>query len=184
MVAVNVAQLLKAPTGSVRDFDFDEPPPPAFAPDLVLGGPLRGHVRLMRTSAGILVSCDYHAEARAECARCLGEARVRLYGRVEDEAQPSVDLRTGEWIPDAVGEERLRVDERNVLDLDDLIRQDALLGVPLQPLCDAACRGLCPSCGQNRNLVACACPPDEVGTLTGPLGEALARELQRKTREG
>src|SRR5438270_1130638 len=118
MVAVNVAQLLKAPTGSVRDFDFDELPPPAFAPDLVLSRPLRGHVRLMRTSAGILVCCDYHTEARVECARCLGEARVRLRGRVEDEALPSLDPRTGEWIPDAAGEERLRIDERNVLDLD------------------------------------------------------------------
>jgi uncharacterized protein len=29
--------------------------------------------------------------------------------------------------------------------------------VPYQPLCDAACRGLCPVCGANRNEVDCDC---------------------------
>ena len=29
-----------------------------------------------------------------------------------------------------------------------------VLAIPINPLCDEACRGLCPVCGGNRNLVA------------------------------
>ena len=38
---------------------------------------------------------------------------------------------------------------------DPLCRDELVLAVPLNPLCDDGCRGLCPLCGNNRNLVPC-----------------------------
>ena len=183
MVAINVAQLLKTPTGETRTFDFDEPGE-AFASDVALMGPLTGHVRLMRTARGILVSANYAARARVECARCLTDMETDVRGHFEEEALPSVNIRTGEWIPEVEGDQdKVRIDDHNVLDLDDLIRQDVLVSVPLRPLCDAACRGLCERCGNNRNSGACTCPADEETEPARPLGrlgEALERELQRR----
>jgi uncharacterized protein len=37
------------------------------------------------------------------------------------------------------------------------IRQTLLLAVPTQPYCRPDCRGLCPSCGANRNEKECGC---------------------------
>ena len=41
------------------------------------------------------------------------------------------------------------------LDLSSELRDELVLAVPLNPLCDDGCRGLCPLCGNNRNLVPC-----------------------------
>jgi uncharacterized protein len=44
-----------------------------------------------------------------------------------------------------------------VIDLRVLIRQSAILNAPLNVLCREDCKGLCPSCGKNRNLISCDC---------------------------
>ena len=44
------------------------------------------------------------------------------------------------------------------LDLEPLARDAVLLELPLAPLCAEDCRGLCPTCGANRNTEPCACP--------------------------
>jgi uncharacterized protein len=41
--------------------------------------------------------------------------------------------------------------------LDDVIREQILLTVPLKLTCREDCKGLCPHCGKNRNLESCSC---------------------------
>ena len=41
----------------------------------------------------------------------------------------------------------------------DLLREQFLLALPMKPLCEEACRGLCPDCGANLNRAACDCAP-------------------------
>ena len=43
------------------------------------------------------------------------------------------------------------------IDLSPFIREQVLLALPMCPLCEASCRGLCPSCGINLNDEACVC---------------------------
>ncbi|MCX7827246.1 MAG: DUF177 domain-containing protein, partial [Verrucomicrobiae bacterium] len=42
-------------------------------------------------------------------------------------------------------------------DLTENMREDILLALPQNPLCQPGCRGLCPSCGQDLNESTCAC---------------------------
>ncbi len=47
--------------------------------------------------------------------------------------------------------------------LEDVLREQILLAVPLKVVCREDCKGLCPQCGQNLNQGACSCeskPPD------------------------
>jgi uncharacterized protein len=43
------------------------------------------------------------------------------------------------------------------IDLGQLMREQFYLALPMKPLCDAACRGLCPVCGTNLNDTTCTC---------------------------
>lgn len=43
------------------------------------------------------------------------------------------------------------------IDLGQLIEEQIYLGLPMKPLCQEACRGLCPQCGTNLNVEACSC---------------------------
>jgi uncharacterized protein len=59
-------------------------------------------------------------------------------------------------------EEDVKLVENNQLDVDEIIRQDLLIVLPLQPLCSPECQGLCPTCGENLNVRKCQCPPADV----------------------
>ena len=41
--------------------------------------------------------------------------------------------------------------------LDEVVREQILLAVPLKVTCREDCKGLCPQCGKNRNLEECSC---------------------------
>src|SRR6266571_4377901 len=45
----------------------------------------------------------------------------------------------------------------DLLDLKRVVETETTLALPMKPLCREECRGLCPVCGGNRNLVPCAC---------------------------
>jgi uncharacterized protein len=44
-----------------------------------------------------------------------------------------------------------------VIDLDDILRQQLHLSLPVKRLCGDRCRGICPQCGANRNVESCSC---------------------------
>lgn len=43
------------------------------------------------------------------------------------------------------------------IDLGQLVREQFYLALPMKPLCQEACRGLCPHCGTNLNTGSCGC---------------------------
>jgi uncharacterized protein len=47
--------------------------------------------------------------------------------------------------------------EDQSLDLGEMVREQLNLALPMRPLCQDACKGLCPQCGTNRNHATCAC---------------------------
>jgi uncharacterized protein len=63
--------------------------------------------------------------------------------------------------------------------LEDVLREQVLLSLPVRTLCKPDCKGLCQRCGANRNTQACTC---EEG-LNDPRWEALSGlRSQIKTR--
>jgi uncharacterized protein len=158
MIGINVAQLLLAVQGTVRRYTFDEKLA-GIGPD---GAParVRGEVALLRTGHGILADGTFETTVPAECSRCLEDTTVTVTGRFQEEFIPTVDVRTGAVLPADPQTEAFPIDENHVIDLGEPVRQHALMAMPLQPLCSADCRGLCPTCGHNRNQGACACEPD------------------------
>jgi len=49
--------------------------------------------------------------------------------------------------------------ENEEIDLGQLMREQFYLSVPMKPLCQEGCRGLCPACGTNLNRGTCDCKP-------------------------
>jgi uncharacterized protein len=163
MVSVNVAQLLQEAPGSVREFEFSDSLASA-AHDVPLRGAVTGRARLTRTNDGILVHVEHVAPVLLECSRCLNEVHGRVRGALDDEFLPSVDLRTGVPLAGPSGEEdQPRIDEHHEIDLDEVLRQNILTNLPLQPLCEATCPGLCAQCGErlDRTHTAHAETPQE-----------------------
>ncbi|MBI4247607.1 MAG: DUF177 domain-containing protein [Candidatus Rokubacteria bacterium] len=121
----------------------------------------RLHLHLAREGDDVLVTGEITAAVPLTCGRCLEEFRVGV--------RAAVDTR---YVPRPAGAEarELGVDDLDLdfydhdeLNLDALVETETTLALPMKPLCRDDCRGLCPACGGNRNVVQCACdrrPPD------------------------
>jgi uncharacterized protein len=65
--------------------------------------------------------------------------------------------------------------DNDELDVDALVEAETTLAIPMKPLCRDECRGLCPVCGGNRNLVQCACQERAPDPRLAALRELAAR---------
>ncbi len=138
-----------------------------FGADVHQRGPLRtqGRAELIQEQLGrrqrlddIHVAGDLSTQLELLCARCL-ESVVRDVSR-------SFDLLYRPQGSDA-GHEELSVTDAEAeigyytgdgVLLEDVLREQVLLAVPIKTVCSEECKGLCPHCGQNLNQGACACP--------------------------
>ena len=155
MVEINVAQFLKSPIGTTRTYEIDEPVNIGDENPLV-----RGAVTFLRTNRGILVKGRLKTSVPLTCSRCLSQFAQPLTLDIEEEFFPTIDILTGAAASPPDDEpEAFTIDQNNVLDLSEAIRQYVLLTTPMKPLCREDCQGLCPACGTNLNANTCNCPP-------------------------
>jgi uncharacterized protein len=63
--------------------------------------------------------------------------------------------------------------------LRDLAVEQVQLSIPMKPLCDEKCLGLCPACGANRNRESCKCETSVVDDRWGAL-QGIREELTKK----
>jgi uncharacterized protein len=172
-IKINVAQLLKAPTGAVRRRDVSEDIT-GLDDELEIKSPLTGRLKMIRSSDSILVTASLQTVVELECCRCLEPCTTPLNLEIEEEFYPSVDVHTGAQLPVTQAEEEATIiDEQHVLDLTEVIRQAIFLGLPMHPLCAQNCAGLCAQCGQNLKEGACQCAADEVDPRLEVLKELL-----------
>jgi len=97
------------------------------------------------------------ARVEMECARCLEPANVELTGDLEIIAHLGDAHASGRNRQIDVDEQSVTLPHTEELELDEFIRQALASEVPLKPLCDEDCAGLCPTCGANRNNTPCKC---------------------------
>lgn len=178
MIGFNVAQLLKAPTGTIRRVEVDELDED-LQPDLHLVSATKGSLRLMRTSAGILVTGKLTHRVEAACSRCLESFERDQAIELNDEFVPVVDVNTGLSAPEPADAEAFRLTPDHLLDLTEAIRQYAILESPLSPLCDENCKGLCSSCGANLNIGPCGCQSTAEDTPKSAFGALLAERMRQ-----
>jgi uncharacterized protein len=107
------------------------------------GAPVELELRLEAVVEGVLVTGDAFATLEGDCVRCLEP--------VTDE----VDVHFQELFlyarPDDDEDEDLLVVQDDMVDLEPVLRDAIVLGLPFQPLCRDDCRGLCTECGANLN---------------------------------
>ena len=98
---------------------------------------------------GLLATGTVEGAWEGPCRRCLRPVQGALRSDVQElfESNP----REGE---------SYRLDHDRV-DLEPLAREAMVLALPLAPLCQEDCLGLCPTCGADLNDGACDCPTAE-----------------------
>lgn len=138
--------------GAMRKHERTAPAPENFGNDVIAvpeGAPLELSLRLESVIEGVLVTGTATAEARGECVRCLEPFTEEV----------DVEFQELYYYPEAVerfggvsdseedeDEEASRL-EGDLFDLEPVLRDAVVLALPLQPLDQDDCLGLCSECG-------------------------------------
>jgi uncharacterized protein len=99
----------------------------------------------------------YSVEMGFQCDRCLVAARLPVEGSFDLFYRPMSMIARSEEVEIETSETEIGFYEDGGLELGDILREQVVLTLPMQRVCSAACKGICPVCGQNRNEAACAC---------------------------
>lgn len=111
-----------------------------------------GAAQIGRTPQGLLVTGKFSGATMLECVRCLKAfTRPLVWDMTELYA----------FNEKSVSDSGLIVPEDAQIDLELLLREYALLEIPINPICKPDCKGLCPVCGQDLNTRDCGHRPQE-----------------------
>jgi uncharacterized protein len=117
---------------------------------------------MIRTDFAVFVDCSVDTNVVCICSRCLESYQQELSFSFQEEFLPVVDVNTGTAVRmDDDRDSVFTIDQNHILDLMGAIRQYTVMNLPMKPLCDANCSGICPSCGIIR-LLGHACDSDEL----------------------
>ena len=104
------------------------------------------------------------------CSRCLEPFSLPIDSALDLRYLP-VEAAEGGESDREVSEEDLDAavyrDDR--IDVNELLREQFYLALPMKPLCREDCAGLCPQCGTNRNTGTCTCTPQWGDPRLAPL---------------
>jgi uncharacterized protein len=131
-------------------------------------GPAHVEAHLEKVERRVRVEASATAELQAACGRCLAPVKVdvpvefelTLVPADEYEDAPGAEKDAnqgatgGSFDAEAAEEDTYR---GKVVDLDPIVREQLVLALPHYPVCDDACKGLCPACGTNLNDRECGC---------------------------
>ncbi|RLB15760.1 MAG: hypothetical protein DRG63_06355 [Deltaproteobacteria bacterium] len=123
-----------------------------------LDKPLEVRITIERIGSRFAVNGSLNTGLLLQCDRCLDifhqdltcEFQVYLES-VPDDWEPDEEV---ELLEEEMGVDLIRGEE---VELEDIIREQIYLSLPMKILCKEDCQGLCPVCGANRNRQPCCC---------------------------
>jgi len=143
MMQINVSQQLRSPIGTIRNYELDG------IVDIVGNGDskVQGKVKLTKTKDGILAQANLEAEVDLTCSRCLEPFSYHLSLSFEEEYFPTMDIVSGVMLSSPEDPSAFIIDDHNILDLSEAVRQYGILAIPMKPLCRKECKGIDVSSG-------------------------------------
>jgi uncharacterized protein len=114
-------------------------------------------------------------ELELPCSRCLEPFRFPVDASFEQRFLPASEMIGGherEMQDEDIDISYYRDDR---IDLNELLREQFYLALPMKPLCRDDCKGLCAQCGTNLNTGACSCAAGWEDPRLAPL-KGLMRE--------
>jgi len=122
-----------------------------------LEGPLKVEINISKAGSKYVLDGRLSGKLILRCDRCLEyygsllESDFRLFLAIRSSAagQSEIELLEDDMATDFIS--------GSEIDLEDIVRAQVYLSLPMQCLCSENCKGLCPVCGVNLNLEECGC---------------------------
>lgn len=115
-------------------------------------------------------------ELELPCSRCLEPYRLPVNAAFDQRVLPASEMtaeQEREVQEDDFETSYYRDDQ---IDLNELLREQFYLALPMKPLCREDCKGLCAQCGTNLNTGTCTCAAEWEDPRLAPLKGLIKRD--------
>lgn len=143
--------------GEMKEYQLDIDAPFRVGVPLIAvneGDLIEIDVRCESVTEGILVTADIYAVALGECIRCLDQVELHVDRKIQElyRYEPTDDRgkksRKKSEAEDDLDEDEVLFVEGEQVNLEIPVLDAIVLALPVNPLCDEDCLGLCPDCGE------------------------------------
>lgn len=138
--------------------------------------PLAVRGRLYRDGREIRLKGHIDTRAEVDCDRCLKAIAVPVEADFDVRYVSAADYEAAHRAELQEEDLAFSVFHDEVIDVDELVREQVFLALPTRALCGEECKGLCPVCGTDLNVQTCECETKEVD----PRWDALKNLVNRK----
>lgn len=125
---VDVSDILMEGEGAQADYKVEGETPELEG--IKLAAPISGEIRVIGTKEGVVAAGKLQTDVELECNRCLRAFNHSLEFPLEAE------------FSDHPREDEFLIDKHGKIVLDEPIRQEIEIRLPLQQLCEADCSGI------------------------------------------
>lgn len=171
----------------IRKLEFRE----EYAPDAIdLGGDTR-QIAPLRTQGRAEVVHEHHGgkeivsdirlvgnlstRLEVNCARCLDPVTHEIASEFDLLYRPLGSDRRADDVSISEAETEIGYYDGEGLLLEDVLREQVLLALPLKSVCSEECKGMCPHCGRKQTEGACNCQQE----IKDPRWDAL-NEIKKR----
>ena len=116
------------------------------------------------------------ARAEVDCDRCLKTVAFPLETEFDVSYIPAEQYGSEDAAELQEEDLGLSVFDGETIDVDELVREQVLLAMPARALCNEECKGLCPTCGADRNTETCDCHEGEIDPRWAGLKAVMPEE--------
>lgn len=171
---INVSDIIEEPgtsvsfseTGIVEPFGNN-------AEDIALRTPFRVEGVATSTGEGVYVQANVKGSVGLICSRCLAGFDMELQFDCEGRFVENPE----DILPNNEDDIEAFALNGEFCVLDEMIQHELLLNIPMKPLCNSKCQGLCEVCGANLNEAPCECLKHDSETTL--FGQKLLEALER-----
>ena len=130
--------------------------------DLHLLEPVSVAGRIRRRDREVELHGKLATKVAIPCGRCLKSVELPIEVEFSERFAPAVAWKDEEQHELQPEDLDLSVFDGAGIELDDLVREEIILTMPGQALCQEQCQGLCPDCGTDLNLNSCECATKQI----------------------
>jgi uncharacterized protein len=135
----------------VREFDIDHID--FRNKEIEIQGPLKVNLEVLKAEKSFVLTGDLKGTLILQCSRCLKDFTHQIEVEISDEI----------LLKD--------IEDIKKVNIFPILVSDIILEIPIKPLHDENCKGLCPICGQDLNEGECDCEVETVDPRLAKLKE-------------
>ena len=124
--------------------------------------PVKSSLKIDKVGSELLARGVLSVEVELQCARCLRQFPLRISSQLNVVYHSADELGRHEQHELKSEELDTVFYKDDILETDDLLKDQLILNLQMKPLCSSDCRGFCPVCGADMNISACGCEAKEI----------------------